>query len=93
MAGSGQYTVGSSLPTLLASAPAVSSAGPVGWFVVSNGGTAPIYLMGGTANTAALGVSVAAGAVQSGWLFRSDNIWGITQSGSSTSVGVLQTGA
>jgi hypothetical protein len=71
----------------------MAPAGPVGWFVVTNGGTAPIYLLGGTANTAALGAAVAAGAAQSGWLFRGDNVWGITQSGTSTPVGVLQTGA
>lgn len=92
MAGSGQYTVGT-VPTLLASAPPVSPPGPVGWFVVTNGGTAPIYLLGGTANTAGLGASVAAGAVQSGWLFRNDQVFGITTAGSSISVGVLQTGA
>lgn len=91
MAGSNQYTVGTA-PTLLASAPPVSPPGPVGWFLISNGGTAPIYLLGGTSSTASLGASVAAGVSQSGWLFRGDNIWAITQSGSSTSVGVLQTG-
>lgn len=92
MAGSGQYTVGTA-PVLLASAPLVSPPGPVGWWVVTNGGTVPIYLMGGTANTAALGASVAAGATLAGWLFRGDAVWAITQSGSATSVGVLQTGA
>lgn len=91
MAGSGQYTVGTA-PTLLASAPLASPGGPIGWFLISNGGTAPIYLMGGTANTASLGASVAAGASQSGWLFRGDSIFSVTTAGSSTSVGVLQTG-
>ena len=92
MAGSNVYTVGTA-PTLLASAPPVSPAGPVGWFLITNGGSTPIYLMGGTANTAALGPSVAAGANQSGWLFRGDSVFAITQGGTATSVGVLQTGA
>lgn len=92
MAGSGQYTVGTA-PTLLASAPPVSPPGPVGWFLISNGGTAPIYLMGGTTNTASLGAAVAAGASQTGWLFRNDSVYAVTTAGSSTSVGVLQTGA
>jgi hypothetical protein len=91
VAGSNVYTVGTA-PTLLASAPPVSPPGPVGWFLITNGGTAPIYLMGGTANPAALGPTVAAGATQGGWLFRGDSVFGITQSGSATSVGVLQTG-
>jgi hypothetical protein len=92
MAGSNQYTCGTA-PTLLASAPPVSPPGPVGWFLVTNGGTTPIYLMGGTANPAALGPTVAAGANQSGWLFRGDNLYAVTQGGTATSVGVLQTGA
>lgn len=92
MAGSGQYTVGTA-PTLLASAPLVSPPGPVGWFVVTNGGANPIYLMGGTASTASLGAAVAAGATQAGWLFRGDAIWAVTSSSTSTPVGVLQTGA
>lgn len=92
MTGSNQYTIGTA-PTLLASAPLVSPPGPVGWFVVTNGGANPIYLIGGTANTAALGAAVAAGAVQSGWLFRGDQLWAVTSSSTSTPVGVLQTGA
>ena len=91
MAGSNVYTVGTA-PTLLASAPPVSPPGPVGWFLITNGGTAPIYLMGGTANTAALGPTVAGGASQSGWIFRGDSVYAVTQSGSAVSVGVLQTG-
>ena len=91
MAGSAQYTVGT-LPTLLVAAPVTSYPGPAGWFVMTNGGTTPVILAGGTKATTFTGASVAAGGTLTGEVFSGDSIYGATSAGSAVSVGVLMTG-
>lgn len=92
MAGSSTYTVGTA-PTVLVSAPRSAYPGPVGWFVMTNGGTAPVILAGGTNATTFAGPSVTAGGTLTGELFSGDTVYGATTAGSATSFGVLQTGA
>ena len=92
MAGSASYTVGTT-PTILASAPPSAYPGPVGWFVMTNGGTAPVILAGGTKATTFAGASVAAAGSLTGELFAGDTVYGATTAGSAVSFGVLQTGA
>ena len=92
MAGSNVYTVGTT-PTILASAPPNAYPGPVGWFLMTNGGTAPVILAGGTKATTFAGASVAAGGSLSGFLFSGDAIYGAVAGGSAVSFGVLQMGA
>jgi hypothetical protein len=90
VAGSAQFTVGTT-PTLIAAAPGgVTVPGPVGWFSLVNGSGA-IYL-GGPNVTSANGAQVAASGTLSGWLFQGDQVWACTATSTST-VGVLITGA
>ena len=91
MAGSAQYTVGTT-PTLLASCPPASAPGPLGWFSVANGTAATVYLGGGTAVSSTNGYALAASGTLQGYLFSADQVFGVCSSGSSA-VSVLQTGA
>ena len=90
MAGSAQFAIGTA-PTLVASAPAVSVAGPVGWFCAV-AGTAASVLLGGPAVTASNGAALAAGGTMSAFLFQGDQVYALTASGTST-LSVLQVGA
>ena len=101
MAGANQVSVGTA-PTLLVSAPGVgvgpAGVGPVGWFQLFNGTAATVYLNGGTlvssSNGYPLGTSATTVAPNTltGWLFSSDQVWGVTSAGTST-VYVIMTGA
>ena len=92
MAGSSQYTIGTT-PTLLVTAPSIAYPGPVGWFAMTNGGSTPVILAGGTKATTFAGASVAAGGTLTGEVFSGDQIYGMTTAGSAVSFGVLMTGA
>jgi len=89
MAGSSQYTVGT-LPTLLAAAPPSAAPGPCGWFSIANGTAATIYL-GGPSVSSGNGCALAASGTLAGFVWPSDQIYGITAAGTSD-VSVFQTG-
>lgn len=89
MAASAQYTAGT-VATLVVAAPPRGVACPVGWWYLTNGTGATIYL-GGVNVTSSNGAQVAASATLTGFVFGSDSIYACTGSGTST-VGVLQAG-
>ena len=90
MAGSAQYAIGTA-PTLVASAPAVSEVGAVGWFYAV-AGTAASVLLGASNVTSSNGAALAAGGTMTGFLFAGDTVYALTASGTST-LSVLQMGA
>lgn len=90
MAASAQYTVGTT-PVLLASAPSNAYPGAVGWFYLTNGSGAAIFL-GASGVTSSNGAQVAASTTLTGLLFPGDAVYACTASSTST-VGVLQTGS
>ena len=87
MAGSLQYTVASSAVPI-ASAPAASAPGPVGWFYIANGAAA--IFIGGPGVTTGTGAQIAANGTLSGFLFPGDQLYAIC--GTSSTVGVLTAG-
>ena len=90
MAGSSQVTVGTA-PTLLASCPPALTPGPLGWVSLSNGGTVPVYVGGGTNVSTSNGYAIAASGALQGYVFAGDNLYALTST-STAAVSVLQTG-
>jgi hypothetical protein len=86
---SDQYTIGTAASLLAASSPGVIAA-PSGWFYITNGSGATIYL-GAAGVTSSNGASVATSATLTGYLFPGDKLYACTAS-STSAVGVLQSG-
>jgi len=89
VAGSAQYTAGTA-PVLVAAAAARMTAGPAGWFYLTNGTGATIYA-GGPGVSSSNAPAVATSGSLSGYLFSGDQVYVVTDSGTSV-VSVLQTG-
>ena len=87
---SAQFALGTAATQVLA-APAALTQGPAGWFSVTAGTAAAVYL-GGSLVTSANGYALTAGGTLTGWLFPGDCVYALTASGTST-LAVLQTGA